>query len=408
VSIDEWRPAAFTSNFREQDPEPPTARWENVLQAEDSVAHRVVTAIARSESVGRVLRIPGELGEPPGSSLAEREKHAEAVGQTWLARLLKRFVGDSRAPAVRSSSEGGLPPIGPRLDREIDASLAMLSSMAFQEIQQRGWHFQPNHYYWPLNDLEFLRSNPEFWKTSELPKEIDWDIEGQLDLAERIARYSVELEDVQPGPPEKPGEFAWGDAFSGLDAYAYYGLVRELAPSCVIEVGAGMSSVLLRRALARNEQDCQVTLVDPGPRWSVLGELPSEWELIPRLVQGVDFDTFSRLGAGDILFYDGSHCVRTGSDVNWLFFEVLPRLSPGVWIHFHDIFLPSDYWEKWIFDEGLSWNEQYLLQGFLMHNQSYRVRFGAWMLRHYHRPRLEDWFPSNIHEAGSLWIEKTS
>ena len=63
-----------------------------------------------------------------------------------------------------------------------------------------------------------------------------------------------------------------------------------------------------------------------------------------------------------------------------MFFEVLPRLAPGVWIHFHDIFWPLDYPAEWVLHEGLTWNEQYLLQTFLMHNDAYRVRLAMAML----------------------------
>ncbi len=164
----------------------------------------------------------------------------------------------------------------------------------------------------------------------------------------------------------------------------------------------------MARALAENAEPCDVTLIDPAPRWPVLGELAEDWRVIPSLVQDVDSEVFTRLQPGDILFYDGSHCVRTGSDVNWMLFEILPRLAPGVWIHVHDLFWPEDYWQPWIFDEGLSWNEQYFVQAFLMHNRSYRVRFAAKMLQHYKRGLLEDRFPSNIAEAGSLWLEKLS
>jgi hypothetical protein len=279
--------------------------------------------------------------------------------------------------------------------------------MSFEEVQRRGWHFQPNHFYWPLNQLHWLRENRGLWIEPKLPREIEWDLDGQSELAKRLAEYSPELADV-PQAPGKPGEFAWGDAFSGLDAYAYYGLVRDIKPARVVEVGAGMSSVLLARALAKNREPCEVTLIDLAPRWTLLGELPTGWEVIPSLVQHVDLDVFSRLEAGDILFYDGSHCVRTGSDVNWLFFEVLPSVAPGVWIHVHDLFWPMDYGESWIFDEGLSWNEQYFVQAFLMHNSSYRVRFAGGMLKHYKRDLLDDWFAGNIANAGSLWLQKVA
>ena len=88
------------------------------------------------------------------------------------------------------------------------------------------------------------------------------------------------------------------------------------------------------------------------------------------IIQHADLGIFERLGPGDVCFYDGSHCVRTGGDVNWFLFEVLPRLAPGVYVQIHDIFLPDDYHDGWVFDEGLSWNEQYLVQAFLMHNDA--------------------------------------
>jgi hypothetical protein len=286
--------------------------------------------------------------------------------------------------------------------------MELLATMAFQEVQRRGWHFQPAHFYWPLNDLDFLRGNRELWTKPKLPPEIDWDLDAQLELAMRLSGYSGELADVRGGGNPAPGEFVWGHAFDGLDAYAYYGLLRELRPSRVVEVGAGISSALLKRATALNDNSSEVTLIEPEPRWNILGELPKHWQVVPSLVQDVDLDVFRQLGAGDVLFYDGSHCVRTGSDVNWMFFEVLPVLHPGVWIHVHDTFWPHDYWPKWIFDEGLSWNEQYFVQAFLMHNDAYRVRLSASMVHHHKREKLEDAFPGDISHTGSLWIEKVA
>ncbi len=46
---------------------------------------------------------------------------------------------------------------------------------------------------------------------------------------------------------------------------------------------------------------------------------------------------------GDILFVDTTHTVKLGSDVNFIILDVLPRLAPGVIVHFHDIFLPFEY-----------------------------------------------------------------
>jgi hypothetical protein len=291
-------------------------------------------------------------------------------------------------------------------DREIEEALDVLRSAPFEELQRRGWHFQPNHYYWPLNDVSFLRRHPEVWVRRSVPAEIDWDMEGQIALLGQISPYFAELSDILDGPPEGPGEFVWGnDAFPRGDACSYYGILRRLAPSRVIEVGAGWSTLVMARALALNDQPCEVTLVDPEPRWEVLGELPRDWRLLEDPVQLVDTAVFEGLEAGDVLFYDGSHCVRTGSDVNWMFFEVLPRLAPGVWIHVHDLNWPWDYPPQWVLDEGLSWNEQYLVQAFLMGNRIYRVRLAMGMLSMEAREEMRALL-SEVMFGGSLWIEK--
>jgi hypothetical protein len=291
-------------------------------------------------------------------------------------------------------------------DGEIEEALAVLKSVPFEELQRRGWHFQPNHYYWPLNDVPFLRRHPEVWVRRSVPAEIDWDMEGQIALLGEIAPYFAELSDVPDRAPEGPGEFVWdNDGFPRGDACSYYGILRRLGPRRVIEVGAGWSTLMMARAVAKNGQPCEVTLIEPEPRWEILGEVPPGWRFLENPVQFVDTDIFEELEAGDVLFYDGSHCVKTGSDVNWMFFEVLPRLAPGVWIHVHDVAWPWDYLPQLVLDEGLSWNEQYLVQAFLMGNRIYRPRLAMGMLAMERRDQMTALL-SELMFGASLWIEK--
>lgn len=406
-----WRPARFTTGYRGQAPEPPAiARWEDLLRAEQTPTFHLVMAFAHQPLLRRLFSIPAHFRSPCGPSLAGREERVKQIYDTRIARLIEMVPGTRRHDVCLTERDAAsdLPRVGPLLGHEIDAALGLLSNMAFEELQRRGWHLQPNHFYWPLNDLKFLRENPQLWANPKLPTGVDWGLDGQVELAQRLARYAGELADVREGPPERSGEFIWAPGFSGMDAYAYYGLVRDLRPARVVEVGVGSSSLLLRRAVAANGETCEVTLIDPFPPRHVVEQLPEGWQAIPSMVQHVDMEVFSGLEAGDLLFYDGSHCVRTGSDVNWMFFEVLPRLAPGVWIHVHDMSWPMDYWPHWIFDEGLSWNEQYLVQAFLMHNAAYRVRLGAVMLNHYKFGELEKLFPSSTRGATSLWLEKVA
>jgi hypothetical protein len=40
--------------------------------------------------------------------------------------------------------------------------------------------------------------------------------------------------------------------------------------------------------------------------------------------------------------------VSTDSDVPYECLSILPQLAPGVLVHFHDIFTPLDYLEKFV------------------------------------------------------------
>ena len=108
------------------------------------------------------------------------------------------------------------------------------------------------------------------------------------------------------------------------------------------------------------------------------------------------------------LFVDSSHVAKAGSDVNFLFFEVLPRLQRGVHVHFHDIFLPDEYPKPWLIDEGRSWNEQYVLHAFLMHNSAWEVVWSAHYMLSRHRQAVERVFPdvATRGPGGSFWIRR--
>jgi hypothetical protein len=288
--------------------------------------------------------------------------------------------------------------------RRVKAAIDVLAATPFDEIQRRGWHFQPKHRDWPLNDVEFLHQNRDLWHGRGLPKSIAWNIDEQLALAEELDAYRGELEDAQRVPGPRRDAFAWENgAFSGADPTVYYGMVRSLPPRRVIEVGAGWSGLLLARALERNERRCEVTLIDADPSRLDRFAFPGEWRIHNALLQRIEMGAFDALDAGDICFLDGSHSVRTASDVTWFFFEVIPRLSPGVRIHIHDIHLPDDYPDRLIFEEGYSWNEQYLVQAFLMNNDAYRVMIANHLVFLTCRDGSET---EPRADGGSIWLEK--
>jgi hypothetical protein len=67
--------------------------------------------------------------------------------------------------------------------------------------------------------------------------------------------------------------------------------------------------------------------------------------------------------------------MKTGSDLHYELFSIIPSLRPGVLIHFHDIYFPFEYPEAWVFRLRWSWNEIYVIRAFLMYNSEFRVIF---------------------------------
>jgi hypothetical protein len=104
-------------------------------------------------------------------------------------------------------------------------------------------------------------------------------------------------------------------------------------------------------------------------------------------------DLFLSLKDGDILFLDSSHVVSVGSDTVREFLEILPRLNPGVIVHVHDIFLPSDYPREAVLTNLCFWSEQYLLQAFLTFNSQFEILWASSAMQQYHSEILMQTFP---------------
>lgn len=210
--------------------------------------------------------------------------------------------------------------------------------------------------------------------------------------------------------PELQEFYTRNSQFSWLDSRTMFVLLREWRPRHLIEVGSGFSTLLAadvnRRFLGGS---CEITCIEPYPRAFLRNGVPGVARLIEEKVQAVPLGEFTALQAGDILFIDSSHVAKTGSDVNFLYFEVLPRLAAGVRIHIHDIFLPHDYPREWVLDENRSWNEQYLLRALLMCSSGFRVIFGCsyayWRFPDLVRSALA-FADGRAFAGGSFWIER--
>ncbi|HEX2621981.1 MAG TPA: class I SAM-dependent methyltransferase, partial [Phototrophicaceae bacterium] len=190
--------------------------------------------------------------------------------------------------------------------------------------------------------------------------------------------------------------------FVGIDPHLYYCMIRHFKPRTIIEVGAGFSTLIA--AQATTFTGTQLIAVEPYPR-DFIKRGDHGIQHIGQKAEALGVEFFDQLQAGDFLFIDSSHVIKTGGDVNYLVLNVLPRLNSGVIIHIHDIFLPYEYPREWLLDNHWFWTEQYLIQAFLIHNAHIEVLLANHWLEMEQGDRLKRLFPQALKwTGGSLWL----
>ncbi len=180
-------------------------------------------------------------------------------------------------------------------------------------------------------------------KPSELPGiPVDLDCQA-LNLRKICAPYQAEYAGNQVY--RDAVSRGSGPGYGYIEAQCLHAVLRHYKPSTVVEVGSGVSTYCILEALNRNQKNTglpyELISIEPHPsaRLQSLNQIKS----IREYVQNVRLEVFTSLGKGDFLIIDSSHTVKPAGDVNFLILEVLPRLRPGVIVHFHDIYLPYDY-----------------------------------------------------------------
>ena len=293
----------------------------------------------------------------------------------------------------------GVPQIK-RLLRERDELRASLNKLSAP----------PGHYNSPIPSIEDIKENEAriFRMPRELPA-LDLNEEEQMRFFDAFTKYYKELPFTDE---KKEGLRYYFDnlSYSYSDAICLYAMIRHVKPQRIIEVGSGFSSCV---TLDTNElffgNAIACTFIDPYPErlLSLIKEDDKETaKIIPTKLQDVDIEQFSDLDENDILFIDSTHISKTNSDVNYIFFEILPSLKSGVYIHFHDIFYPFEYPKVWLY-EGLAWNEDYLLRAFLQYNNHFKIVFFNTFLEQFFADRFIAEMPLCMkNPGGSIWLRK--
>jgi predicted O-methyltransferase YrrM len=263
-------------------------------------------------------------------------------------------------------------------------------------------------FYSPIPDLDSLPIDT-FARVSELSG-IAWDLDAQLDFVrKRLAPAIREFGPFDEAPTGTP-TYTPNASYTVADAAVLYSIVRALQPRRIVELGSGHSTLVMAQAARQNASDgrpVNLEVFDPYP--GVAQPTLAGVSRMERLVaQDVPLSTFEKLEGGDVLFVDTTHTVKIGSDVNFIILEVLPRLAPGVLVHFHDIFLPYEYPRTWLEDYGLYWAEQYLVQAFLAFNSGYEIVAAVHALQRERLTAMRPLLPDGAGDllGGAFWIRR--
>jgi predicted O-methyltransferase YrrM len=268
----------------------------------------------------------------------------------------------------------------------------------------------PGHYYSPIPSAEDIEeSGRRVTRVEPLPG-IDLNEREQFTLLDELVKFYPSMPFTDEGSPGLRYRFE-NPSYSYADAIFLHAMLRHLRPRRVIEVGSGYTSALTLDTSDRFlEGKVECCFIDPNPE--LLSSLMTDGDrlrcsVIQSRLQDVDPGLFDALEARDVLFIDSTHVSKVNSDVNRLFFEILPRLAPGTMVHIHDVFPAFEYPLDWL-RQGRAWNEQYVLRAFLQFNTGFRIRlFGSHMiLRH------TDWFRTHMplclrNPGGAFWMERT-
>jgi predicted O-methyltransferase YrrM len=284
---------------------------------------------------------------------------------------------------------------------------------SFSLWQKLGVHVVPNHFYHPIPDTRTLKD--ELWQSQSEVVGVDFNDERQCELLALFCqRYAAEYETFPREKTSTPQQYYVNNgAFESVDGEVLYSMIRHFKPRRIFEIGSGNSTYLSAQAALRNQQEdgreCSLTAFEPYPNEVLRAGFPGLAQLVKSKVQEVPLEKFEELEENDILFIDSSHVLKIGSDVQYEYLEILPRLRRGVIVHVHDIFLPSEYPREWVMKNYTFWNEQYLLQAFLAFNESFEVLWGGSYMHLAHPDKLEAAFNSYDRFKrwpGSFWMRR--
>lgn len=299
--------------------------------------------------------------------------------------------------------------------RDTKARLGRRAARAFASVARRldpppppvkaTW-VAPGHFYSPIPSWAELapRADAIFGESpADLP-DVDLAPATQKSFLDRFGALLADRL-YRPGDDRDVRYHASNNMFGQKSANMLHLMLRVIRPRRIVEVGSGFSSAVMLDTRQHFGIDATMTFIEPYPdRLKGLLRSGDDCTIIEKPLELAPRDPFAALEDGDVLFVDSSHVIKTGNDLCALFFEILPALADGVYVHFHDVLYPFEYPKRWV-EEGRAWNEAYVLRAFLANNAAWSVQFWASYLYRCRRAWI-DAVEEVSADGSSIWIRK--
>jgi predicted O-methyltransferase YrrM len=271
------------------------------------------------------------------------------------------------------------------------------SKRLLRRIFELGQHFRfdilPRHFYSEIPDMRVLKRTTQ-WKSPRSFERIESEIEAQVkwvDECTRAYRGSLSQFAVHRAAVEMNGS---DEGYGEVEADFLYCFIRARRPGKMVQIGCGVSTAVCLLAARDEGYSPRITCIEPYPtdflnREAAAGRI----ELVAKKLEDAWIGCIGELGEGDLFFVDSSHTLAPAGEVNLIILEMLPRLAPGVYVHFHDIYFPYDYAPITLSSAIFFWHETALLYAFLLMNSEFEIAASFAMLYHRRLDDLAGFFP---------------
>lgn len=203
---------------------------------------------------------------------------------------------------------------------------------------------------------------------------------------------------------QRPGKnYLHNGTYPTPDAEIYAAMILDYQPLNIIEIGAGFSTIIARKAVNELNNGCKITIIDPEPRTDIKDFVDY---ILYKCVEDVEISKIP-LNEKALIFIDSSHVTRSRGDIPYLYNKILPDLPSGTLVHIHDIFIPYDY--PFLYQKKL-YTEQYILHALLSHSNKYRVVFSTHYMTRQYPDIMQEVFSDvvgkdDLHYGASFWFE---